>query len=224
MTPLREEGDAHDGRTTSASPFRQLLVIAAVLAVPIVPFLFFGETLDARITGWLNSRLSPGMVAVGVIGVLASDILLPVPSSVVSTFAGRVLGFWGGAGASWCGMTAGAMIAFWLVRAFGRPLARWLSSDEALARTDALAARWGVWVLVLARPVPVLAEASVLLMGTTRLSWWRFLTAVGLSNLGIAAAYAALGDRVQLPIAIAASLALPLLTAAVARWLWPGHS
>jgi hypothetical protein len=40
--------------------------------------------------------------------------------------------------------------------------------------------------------------------------------------LGIAAAYAALGNRVQLPVAIAASVALPLLSAAVARWLWPG--
>jgi len=198
------------------------LLIAAVLAVPIVPFLFFGEALEARITGWLDSALSPSTVAIAVVGLLSSDILLPVPSSVVSTLAGRVLGFWTGTGASWCGMTAGAAIAFWLVRVFGRPLARRLSSDEELARTDALATRWGVLVLVLARPIPVLAEASVLLMGTTRLAWWRFLVAVGLSNFGIAAAYAALGDRVQLPIAIAASIALPLLAAALARWLWPG--
>lgn len=203
-------------------PFRQLLLIAAVLAVPIVPFLICGEKLEAGITGWLNAKLSPSTVAVAVIGLLASDILLPVPSSVVSTFAGRMLGFWGGAGASWCGMTLGAAIAFGLVRVFGRPLARRLSSDQELARTDALASRWGAFVLVLTRPIPVLAEASVLLMGTTRLSWWRFLTAVGLSNLGIAAAYAALGDRVQLPVAIAASILLPLLTAAAARWVWPG--
>jgi hypothetical protein len=31
-----------------------------------------------------------------------------------------------------------------------------------------------------------------------------------------------LGSRVQLPVAIAASLALPLLTAAIARCFWPG--
>lgn len=201
---------------------RQLLLITAVLAIPVVPFLFFGERLEARITGWLSAELSPGTVAITVIGVLASDILLPVPSSVVSTFAGRVLGFWSGTGASWCGMTAGAGIAFWLVRIFGRPLARWLSSDKELARTDAIAARWGIFVLVLARPIPVLAEASVLLMGTTRLKWWQFLFAVGSSNLGIAAAYAALGHRVQLPIAIAASIIFPLLAAAIAHWLWPG--
>ena len=56
----------------------------------------------------------------------------------------------------------------------------------------------------------------MLLMGTTRLAWWRFSIAAGLSNFGIAAAYAALGNRVQLPVAIAASIALPLLTAVIA--------
>jgi uncharacterized membrane protein YdjX (TVP38/TMEM64 family) len=165
--------------------------------------------------------MSPGIVGLAVIGLLASDFLLPVPSSVVSTFAGRALGFWTGTAASWCGMTAGAAVAFGLVRLVGRPLARRLSGDQELARADALASRWGVFVLVLARPVPVLAEASILLMATTQLAWWRFLTAVGLSNLGIAAAFAALGDRVQLPIAVAASIALPLAAACLAHLVWP---
>ena len=219
---VRQPDAVEDPRLTPTSHqlVRRLLLIAAVLAVPVVPFLFFGDTLETRITEWLDAELSPGTVAWAVIGLLASDILLPVPSSVVSTFAGRMLGFWVGAGASWCGMTLGAAIAFWLVRVFGRPLAARLSSDQELARTDDLASRWGVFVLVLARPIPVLAEASVLLMGTTRLAWWQFLIAVGLSNLGIAAAYAALGNRVQLPVAIAASIALPMLAAALARWLF----
>lgn len=194
---------------------------AVVLAVPILPFVGFGESLESRITGWLDAALPPATVAAMVIGLLAADILLPVPSSVVSTFAGRMLGFWEGAAASWCGMTIGAMIGFWLVRLLGRPLARRLSSEEEIRRLDALAARYGVFVLVLTRPLPVLAEAGVVLMGTTRLSGWRFLGAVGLSNLGIAAVYAALGDRVPLPAALAASLALPLLAGGIARWCWP---
>jgi uncharacterized membrane protein YdjX (TVP38/TMEM64 family) len=201
---------------------RQLLLIATLLAIPVVPFLIFGERLEARIADALSLDLSPGTVAVAVFGLLAGDMVLPVPSSVVITFAGRVLGFWDGVAVAWCGMTAGAVLAFGLVRVFGRPLAKRLSNDRELARTDALASRWGVFVLVLTRPIPVLAEASVLLMGTTRLEWWRFLVAVGLSNLGLAAAYAGMGNRVQLPVAIATSVALPLLCAAIARWLWPG--
>ena len=83
--------------------------------------------------------------------------------------------------------------------------------------------RLGPLVLVLARPVPVLAEASVLLFGTTRLSWWWFLVPVALSNLGIAAVYSALGDLVAFWIALPASVALPLLAATMAGRFWPAR-
>lgn len=208
--------------TAESKPlFRLLALIAVVLAIPILPFVGFGGTLEPRMAAWLNANLSPGAVAGSVIGLLATDILLPVPSSVVSTFSGRMLGFWGGTAASWLGMTLGAALAFGLVRAFGRPLARRLAGPEELDRLDALSARFGPLVLVLARPVPVFAEASVILMASSQLPWWRFAAAVGLSNLGIAAAYALLGDAVQLPVALAASIAIPLLAAAVVRWWWP---
>lgn len=202
-------------------PLRLFLWIAVFLAIPILPFLGFGESLESQIIAWLDATLPPTTAALLVMGLLAADILLPVPSSVVSTFSGKILGFWGGAAASWCGLTAGAVAAFGLMRVLGRPLAMRFSTEAELDRVDAMAARIGVFVLVLARPIPVFAEASVLLMGTTRLSWWRFVTAVGLSNLGIACAYAAMGDRVRLPIALAASIALPLFALELARWLWP---
>ena len=36
-----------------------MIPIGLVLAIPIVPFLIFGEKLEARITGWLGAELSP---------------------------------------------------------------------------------------------------------------------------------------------------------------------
>lgn len=201
--------------------FRWLLLVAIALAVPILPFLAFGESVESQIEGWLDRSLSPVTAAALVVGLLATDIFLPVPSSIVSTFAGKMLGFCAGTAASWSGMTLGAVAAFWLVRVFGRPLARRLSGEQELARMDAMAVRYGVLILVLARPVPVFAEASVLLIGTMRIGWWRFLIPVGLSNLGIAAIYAVLGDRVQLSVALAASIAAPLIVTLIARLYWP---
>lgn len=58
-----------------------------------------------------------------------------------------------------------------LAGALSRPLARWLSSEEELARMDALANRHGILILILARPVPVFAEASILVMGTMQIGW-----------------------------------------------------
>ena len=207
-------------KTESKRFWHLFLLIAVVLAVPILPFLAWGDVLEARFESWLDDALSPFAVAGLVSGLLAVDIFLPVPSSVVSTFAGKALGFWGGTAASWLGMSVGAAAAFGLVRVFGRPLAVRLSTEEELRRMDDLMRRFGILVLVVARPVPVFAEASVLLMGAMRLPWRHFLPAVGLSNLGIAAAYALLGDRVQLPIALTASLVLPLAVMAAARWWW----
>ena len=200
---------------------RWMLVLALALAVPIVPFLWFGEAAEAQFLAWLDRSSSPGVNAALVVALLAVDIVLPVPSSVVNTFAGKVLGFWGGTAAAWCGMTLGSIAAFGLVRVLGRPIARRLSSEEDLARAESMADRYGILILVLARPVPVIAEASVVLMGIMQLGWWRFLLAVSLSNLGIAAVYAALGNRVQLPIALAASIAIPLLVTLLAKRFLP---
>jgi hypothetical protein len=44
---------------------------------------------------------------------------------------------------------------------------------------------------------------------------------VGLTNLGLAASYAALGNRVGLPYALAASIAIPLIATLLARRWWP---
>ena len=84
---------------------------------------------------------------------------------------------------------------------------------------------YGPFVLVLTRAVPVFAEASILMVGIHRLSWRRFLPAVLLSNLGIALAYAAFGDYAEqhkwLPLALAVSIAIPVLVAAAAQRLLP---
>jgi uncharacterized membrane protein YdjX (TVP38/TMEM64 family) len=184
----------------------------------------FGDWAEARITHWLDETLSTEATAGIVVGVLASDILLPVPSSFVSTLAGSRLGVAVGAAVIWIGMTAGCILGFALARWLGRPLALRFSSAADLQRMEALAQRGGPLILALTRPLPVLAEASVLLVGAIGLSWRQFLPVVCLANLGLAVAYAALGywahEQGNLPVALAASIIVPVLATFVARrWL-----
>ena len=201
---------------------RPLLVVTLVLAAPVVPFLLVGD----RLEGWFTAMFDPPPSASAlwwmVAGVMASDVVLPVPSSLVSTLAGAQLGIVGGPSASWVGMTAGAMLAFGLARRFGRPLALRLVAAEDLDRLDRLAMRLGPGLVVVTRAVPVLAEASVLLLGINQLEWRRFLPALFASNLGIALAYSAFGElageHAWLPLALGISLAAPLALLAIARW------
>jgi uncharacterized membrane protein YdjX (TVP38/TMEM64 family) len=208
--------------------WRPLLIICLALLVPVIPFLSFGGWLEERVGEWLDPPPAPSVVALGTVAILSTDILLPIPSSAVSTVAGAQLGILPATAASWLGMTLGAVLGFGLARTFGRALAERLSSADDLSQMDSLSQRYGAWILVVTRALPVLAEAAVLFLGATRLSWRQFLPPVMLSNLGIAAVYSVLGhfarSQGELPLALAASIALPVLAATMARWLLPARS
>jgi len=203
---------------------RPLFLIVFVLLVPILPFLLLGEPFEAWPTLWQNNPPNGMALAALTVGLLASDILLPVPSSVVNTLAGSQLGTPVGTAVCWLGMSLGAMLGFALARYGGRPLAERFCKPEQLRQMEQVSCRYGPGILVLFRAVPVLAEASVLLVGLHGLSWRRFLPPVLLSNLGIALAYAWFGqyaaERQWLPLALGIAVALPLLlTVAFQGWL-----
>jgi uncharacterized membrane protein YdjX (TVP38/TMEM64 family) len=192
--------------------------MVVVLAIPIVPFLLLGEDWQTRMGEWGKSRESQAWTAAAIIGLLTSDIFLPIPSSVLCTAAGWQLGVWKGTLVAWVGLSLGAVIGFALARAIGPPLVRWLTTAEQLTKAAQLIERLGPWLLVVGRGIPVIAEASVLFVGMHQMPWRSFLPPVLLSNLGLAVAYAAFGkfaERMQwLPLAIVVSIALPVLFAA----------
>ena len=205
--------------------FRTLPLMCVVLLVPVLPFLFFGGRFEDWLRGIADDPPSTTATVALVIGLLATDILLPIPSSVISTLSGWQLGWWLGTIATWIGMNLGATIGFALARRWGKPFALWFSKGEDLDRMRQVSDRYGPFVLVLTRAIPVFAEASVLIAGIHRLSWRRFLPAVILSNLGIAIAYSAFGDFAErhqwLPLALAVSVAIPVIVAAAARRFLP---
>jgi uncharacterized membrane protein YdjX (TVP38/TMEM64 family) len=165
-----------------------------VAAFILVPFAAVG----ARLEAWTAASLAPGEgsalpVALLVAGLLAADIVLPVPSSIVSTAAGYYLGVVGGTLASFAGMTASCLAGYRIGSVWGRAAAVRL---VGASRLDAMAGRMerrGAWAVAVGRPVPVLAEASVLLAGVARLPFRRFLLVSSLSNLGISLVYSAAG-------------------------------
>lgn len=75
----------------------------------------------------------------------------------------------------------------------GAATVRRLAGEAELERVARAAERHGHWFLLLFRGVPVLAEASVVFAGLSRMSPHRFLVTCALSNLGISASYAAVG-------------------------------
>lgn len=201
------------------SSLRWGLVAGALLLVIVTPFVAFEPEVNA-----LSERLlAPGVgrrwIAAAVILLYAADVLLPVPSSVVGTASGALLGLATGALVSWIGLTAGSLLAYGLGRWGGRPaLSRWVGPEE-LSRAERLAEARGALAIVVTRPVPVLAEASTLLAGALRAPLPAFLVAAGLSNAGVAVAYAAVGATASsyssFLLAFLGAIALPAAFAGV---------
>lgn len=197
-----------------------IALLALVLLIPVVPFLLFHQQIDVQIQDWLRQGPTPSMLIGWLVGLLATDVFLPVPSSLVSTAAGAQLGWPVATLATWIGMNLGAVVGYVAGRSCGS-LAQRLADPHDLEQMNRLANQHGAWLLVLTRALPLLAEATVLLMGINRLPWRRFLPPVVLSNLGVAIAYSALGhvstENEWLPFALAVSVAIPLLVTLLVR-------
>lgn len=201
--------------------FRPLVLIVLAMLVPLLPFLAWARHIEDWYKHYEEHPPPKPVTVAIVVGSLATDIFLPIPSSVVSTFAGSQLGTLGATAASFVGMTIGACLGFAVARWWGRPLARWFARDDDLARMEELTEKLGPTVLVVTRAVPILSEAGVLLFGAMKMPWRTFLPPVLLANLGLSLAYAFFGERFPILYAMAGAIALPVLAACIVRWVWP---
>lgn len=172
---------------------RWTLLTALVLALILIPFALWEDTLNAWSARLLTPSAGRDAVAALVVLLLASDVLLPVPSSFVSAGAVALLGALAGGVAIALGMTLGGWLGYFIGRWGGEPLAARVAGPEQLERARRLMTKHGSWLLLVCRGVPVLAEASTLLAGTTRTSPLTFALATTLGNLGLACAYGLIG-------------------------------
>ena len=150
-------------------------------------------------------------LALLLIALLALDVVLPVPSSVVALLAVAALGGVGGYLVIFIGLCLGA----WLGYALGAGYFRVLSGRLGLhqRKPGQLAYKLGTLSLVCLRGVPVLAETSVVAAGMQRYPLRTFVIVTTLANAGLALAYSAIGSFLiaenALLVTILASMVLP---------------
>lgn len=193
------------------------LFLALLFSAIIVPFLVFGESFEHSAA----SASSNSVVAAAsyLAFLLALDVILPVPSSMNSTMLGTVLGVWGGTLVSALSMTVSCAIGYFIgAKLSGDNDRRWLPASE-IERVTRLSETYGAWILVIARPIPVLAEATTIVAGIGAMSLGRFFFLTGLSNVGVSLVYAYTGARSvsanSFLFAVFFACALPLVIAGV---------
>ncbi|MEI6419464.1 MAG: VTT domain-containing protein, partial [Sphingomonadales bacterium] len=171
--------------------WRWWLLAAALLVLLLLPWLLVGDALAALIADSADALRARPWAGIGlVVLLLALDPVLPVPSSLVGVAGGSALGLEVAAMAIWVGQMAGCALGYWLGRRPGRQLAARLTGDRTLAGLAAWRGPVAPLLLVLSRPVPVLAEAVVIMAGAGRMAMGPFVASTALANLALALVYA----------------------------------
>jgi uncharacterized membrane protein YdjX (TVP38/TMEM64 family) len=200
-----------------------IILSVLLLAIILVPFFLFEEGMNARVLSLLRVGAPHAAIAAIVICLLALDVFLPIPSSIVSTAAGAMLGFPIGVMVSTIGMSIGCLLAYVCGWRFGLPLVRRMVSEPDLNQLSAQFHRGTEWTLATMRPVPVLAEASALLAGLFRVPFLSYMVVTGLANAGISAVYCAVGANAlhtgSFLLAFGGSILLPGLAIVISRSL-----
>lgn len=150
------------------------------------------------------------------VALLAADVVLPVPSSVIMFANGVLFGWAVGALVSTIGGLSAALVGCWLGRRGEPVLVRFLSVGER-ERASQLIDRWGMVAVIVTRPVPILAEATAIMAGASAMRWRSLAGAALLGSVPTSTLYAVAGataDRRDSPLVIVG------LTVAVAAGCW----
>ena len=204
----------------------RLLVTSILFAVVLcLPFLISGEQFMQWFTGdaaiqWIRGWGAWGWLAV--IGLLVSDLLLPIPATPVMSAAGYLYGTFIGGLVSAVGSFAAGMAGYGLCRAFGRNIAVRLAGEKELAEHDTLFQRSGPWLVAASRWLPLLPEVISCLAGLTRMPLRVFAVSLACGAVPMGFVFAAIGaaghDNPKLAIGLSV-LVPPVLWLAVRPFL-----
>ena len=204
----------------------RFLATTALLAILLcLPFLIWGDSFARWFTGdaaieWIRGWGPWGWLAV--IGLLVSDLVLPIPATPVLSAAGYLYGPLVGGLIGATGSFAAGLAGYGLCRAFGNRVAIFFTSDKEMAPHQALFDRSGPWLVAVSRWLPLLPEVISCLAGLTKMPLRVFCIALACGTIPMAFTFATIGAAGQDHPMLAIGLNIvvpPLLWFAARRWM-----
>ena len=158
----------------------------------IVAFLLFGN-IEKWVEINLNSKQSQLTYSLLSFSVLTSDIVLPIPSSLVMILNGKVLGvFWG---------TLISLISGVLSSSFGfyfgrktNPFLDKLFTNKDKDTSNKLFQKFGNTAIIISKALPIISEAISFVSGTTSMRFNTFLCYSIVGHVIVSLIYACVGS------------------------------
>lgn len=175
---------------------RLVFLLFGLALMVLIPFFIWGEDLMARFGGaghWLADSGEVWGWLVG-LGLLVSDLLMPVPATAVISGLGFVYGMWLGGLIGMTGSFLSGLLAYEACRRGGTRAAEWLLGPAERKKAEQIfAGGTGGWLVALSRWLPVLPEMTCCMAGLTGMPRRRFVLALASGCLPMAMVFAAIG-------------------------------
>jgi uncharacterized membrane protein YdjX (TVP38/TMEM64 family) len=179
---------------------------------------------------WIHDRViefrsAHGLVfiALFVFALNMLDLVLPLPSSVLMTLSGALLGTVAGTLVNIAGSLACSALGFFLCRRFGTRAFERLIGAHELPRVQAFVDRYGPIGIVFSRSVPMLTEILSCCAGLSRMRAASFFGWSTIGTIPVAALYAWAGAHaegvVALPLTLGIAFVVPGIALLIARGL-----
>ena len=190
----------------------------------LVTWLIWGGAWEERFTlagavSWIEGAGSWAWAAG--IGLLAADLFVPVPGTVVMSALGWVYGSAAGGLFASAGLVTGGLCGYGLGRLIGEKAARKLLGDADFERGRSLFTRGGGWMIALSRALPILPEALSCTAGLVRMPFGRFVISLVCGSVPTGFLFAWIGavGHATPGWALAFSIVVPALLWMLARKL-----
>jgi uncharacterized membrane protein YdjX (TVP38/TMEM64 family) len=174
---------------------RTLILVASVAGAIIVSKILLEPVLGIRLEPLLERWIvhAGGGSAATIIALLAADLFLPIPSSLVMVLSGAAFGVIWGALLSLVGSVGGEWLGFELVRSYGRRASANIVGDDEIDRLSRVFARHGAAAVAVTRALPVVMETMSVVAGLSTMTRRVFLLASFLGTAPIVFVYAYAG-------------------------------
>ncbi len=154
------------------------LIIISIFVLIFVLVNLTGLLSVADIKDYLDQIQHAGKMKIFsiVVILLGSDVFLSVPTILIVTYAGHLLGFGWGLLAATTGMLISGIIAYMLCRLSGTKMLRILiKNKKQIDEVNRIFHKMGFGMLIIARALPMLPEATCCLSGMMRFNFFKFI-------------------------------------------------
>lgn len=172
------------------------------------------EYINKLFTSLKRSDSGMMLAAFLIIFLLLIDLLLPIPSSLVMGLSGSLFGIFNGMLLSLTGAMLTALTGYYICRVFGHRMFTRFIGEEDTTNIEQWFERYGVYAIIISRPIPMLTEVLSCLAGATKFSAGQFILSSLIGTIPVCLVYSISGATSSItnpfPL-ICTTLAIPAL-------------